>query len=87
MTEAGTLRLLLLLDNDTTVLLEAALDKVTVHVDELPDTTVVGVATSDVSAAALTSDTLAVCVTPFHDAVTTAVLSAVNVPAVAVNAA
>ncbi len=85
--EAGTLRLVLLLDNDTTVLLETALDKVTVHVDELPDTTVDGETCSDVNSAALTSDSVDVRDTPFNDAVTTAVLSAVNVPAVAVNVA
>ncbi|MCZ2147257.1 MAG: hypothetical protein LC126_05730 [Bryobacterales bacterium] len=82
-TDAGTMSAALLLKVAIEVFAVAAFDNTTAHVADAPDPSDVGVHDSDVNTAGLTSDTAADCVTPFNEAVTVAVLSAVNVPAVA----
>src|SRR5262249_54050708 len=83
--EAGTVRLALSSDADTTVLLEAALDRVTVQVDEAPEARVEGEQASEVSDAGTLRAIVAVRETPLSVAVTIAELSAEKLPALAVN--
>ncbi|MBV6465992.1 MAG: hypothetical protein PGMFKBFP_01289 [Anaerolineales bacterium] len=82
-TDAGTVRLALLSDTATVVFAVAAFDRLTVHVADAPDPREDGVHASEVNTAGLTRVTATDCVTPFNEAVTVAVPSAVTVPAVA----
>ena len=87
MTEAGTVKLALLLESETAVLLEAALENVTVQVDAAPELRVEGEQANEVRVTGLLSVIVAVFETPLSVAVTTAELSVVRVPAVAANVA
>ena len=72
-TEAGTLSVALLLESDTVAAEGAGWLKVTVQVEELPETKEVTSQASDVSRAGVTSEMEAVCEELFQVAVTTAV--------------
>ena len=88
LTVAGTVRLVLLLESETLMVVEpAALDKVTVQVDDPPVVRLVGVQDSRLTAACDAREMDADCEPPFNDAVTDAVWSLVMAPAVAVNVA
>jgi len=88
LTVAGTVRLELLLESETLMAVEpAALDKVTVQVDDPPVVRLVGVHDSRLTTACDAREIDADCEPPFSDAVTDAVWSLVMVPAVAVNIA
>jgi len=86
-TEAGTVRLALLSDRLTTVLLEAALDRVTVQVAELLEERVEGEQAREVRVAGAERVMVAVRETPLRVAVTVADESEVSVPVVAENVA
>lgn len=89
-TEAGTVRLLLLSEMETVVLLGTVADNVTVQVDEPLEVNVVGAQLSELSVgvgAGPFSVTVDVLDIPSSVAVTIAELLDVRVPAVAVNAA
>ena len=64
-TEAGTLKAVVLLESVTLIPLEpAACESVTVHDDEAPEPRLVGLHVSWLTVVAATSDTLAVCELP-----------------------
>jgi len=86
-TEAGTVRLALLSERLTAVLLEAALERVTVQVAELLEARVEGEQAREVSVAGEERVMEAVRETPLRVAVTVAEPSAVSVPVVAENVA
>ncbi|HXK02755.1 MAG TPA: hypothetical protein VMS37_10155, partial [Verrucomicrobiae bacterium] len=76
LTVAGTVRLVLLLESETLMVVEpAALDKVTVQVDDPPVVRLVGVQDSRLTAACDAREMDADCEPPFNDAVTDAVWS------------
>jgi hypothetical protein len=86
-TEAGTVRLVLLLDTETVVLAVAALDRVTVQVDTAAEVSVEGEQASEVSVVSALNEIVAVLETPLSVAVMVADPSTVRVPAVAAKVA
>jgi len=86
-TEAGTVRLVLLSERLTAVLLETALDRVAVQVAEPFDERVDGEQAREVRVAWVARVMVAVRETPLRVAVTVADPSAVSVPVVAENVA
>ena len=86
-TEAGTVRLALLSERLTAVLLETALERFTVHVAEPLELRVEGEQAREVRVASVARVMVAVRETPLRVAVTVADPSAVSVPVVAENVA
>ena len=81
------MRLALLSETVTAVLLLAALERVTVQVEEAPEPRVEGEQVSEERVGAALRVMVAVCEVPLSVAVTTADPSALKVPAVAVKVA